>query len=424
LNDSTVSGNIMRGSFSGSGIHSFGNLTLNNSTVANNLAAAAIHSDGFGTITLNNSTVSGNPLGGIYKLDGTLIMNNSTVSNNGYGISIGAVTITIRNSLIAANTDFDCYGNILSSGYNLIGKKSNCTFTPTIGDLVGTSTTPINPKLTPLQDNGGSTLTQALMTSSPAINAGNPAVPGSGGNACLATDQRGEARPVDGRCDIGAYEGISSWTVPYRVSTYTANRSSSLPGIFVCDQTDPVCSVGDLDARSAHIYTIGIYNLYAAQHSRNSIDNHGMTIISSVHYCENTGCPYDNASWTGTQMVYGDRFGYPLADDVVAHELTHGVTQYESNLFYYYQSGAINESFSDLWGEYYDQTNGLGKDIPSVRWQMGEDVSGLVPIRDMANPPAYGDPDKMSSPYYYLGEEDSGGVHYNSGVNNKAVFLM
>ena len=124
------------------------------------------------------------------------------------------------------------------------------------------------------------------------------------------------------------------------------------------------------------------------------------------------------------QMVYGDEYGFPLADDVVAHELTHGVTQYESNLFYYYQSGAINESFSDLWGEYYDQTNGLGTDTATVKWQIGEDISVWVAIRNMSNPPDFGDPDKMSSPNYYEGDEDNGGVHHNSGINNKAVFLM
>jgi uncharacterized protein YcfL len=145
-----------------------------------------------------------------------------------------------------------------------------------------------------------------------------------------------------------------------------------------------------------------------------------MTIISTVHYQSN----YDNANWNGTQMIYGDAYGFPLADDVVAHELTHGVTQYESNLFYYYQSGAINESFSDLWGEYYDQTNGLGNDSPGALWQMGEDVSGFGALRSMSNPPAYGDPDRMSSSNYYQSEDDNGGVHHNSAINNKAVYLM
>ena len=121
-------------------------------------------------------------------------------------------------------------------------------------------------------------------------------------------------------------------------------------------------------------------------------------------------------------MVYGD--GFPAADDVVGHELTHGVTSFESNLFYYYQSGAINESFSDLWGEFMDLGNGAGTDTPAVRWQMGEDVPGFGAIRNMQDPTLFGDPDKMSSLNYYEGSGDNGGVHFNSGVNNKAVFLM
>ena len=93
-------------------------------------------------------------------------------------------------------------------------------------------------------------------------------------------------------------------------------------------------------------------------------------------------------------------------------------------MFYYYQSGAINESFSDVWGEYYDQTNGSGNDSTGVNWQIGEDISGLGAIRSMNNPPDFGDPDQMSSPNYDESEDDNGGVHHNSGINNKAVFLM
>src|SRR5678809_204665 len=95
-----------------------------------------------------------------------------------------------------------------------------------------------------------------------------------------------------------------------------------------------------------------------------------------------------------------------------------GVTQYTSNLFYYYQSGAINESLSDVFGEFIDQTNGHGNDAPSVKWLLGEDVAGLGAIRDMKNPSSFGQPDRMTSPYYYTGSGDSGGVHTNSGVNN------
>lgn len=150
-----------------------------------------------------------------------------------------------------------------------------------------------------------------------------------------------------------------------------------------------------------------------------------MTIVSTVQYCDPYfPCPYANAFWDGEQMVYGSAYGFAMADDIVAHELTHGVIQYESNLFYYYQSGAISESFTDLWGEYYDQSNGLGNDTAGVKWQLGEDTTGLGAVRSLSNPPLYNDPDRMSSTYYYEGESDSGGVHTNSGVNNKAVFLM
>jgi Zn-dependent metalloprotease len=206
-----------------------------------------------------------------------------------------------------------------------------------------------------------------------------------------------------------------------RIQTYTANNSTTLPGTFLCDQTELDCTNGwDVHADAAHQYAFGTYAFYAVQHNRNSIDNTGMTIVSSVHVSSG----YANAGWTGSQMVYGDAYGFARADDVVAHELTHGVTQYESNLFYYYQSGAINESFSDLWGEYYDQTNGMGNDSLAVQWLVGEDVTGLGVIRSFSNPPDYGDPDKISSANYYTGTSDNGGVHTNSGVNNKAVFLM
>lgn len=128
-------------------------------------------------------------------------------------------------------------------------------------------------------------------------------------------------------------------------------------------------------------------------------------------------------------MVYGD--GYSQADDVVGHELTHGVTEKESGLFYYYQSGAINESFSDVWGELIDLTNGSGTDTAGVRWEMGEDIPGIGAIRDMSDPTLFGDPDKMTSANYYTGicnninsNCDQGGVHFNSGINNKTAFLM
>ena len=188
----------------------------------------------------------------------------------------------------------------------------------------------------------------------------------------------------------------------------------------MCNESNPTCAGGDAHAAAAHLNAGDTYDFYLANHGRDGITGTGSVIRSTVHY----SVGYDNAFWNGTQMVYGDAAGFPLADDVVAHELTHGVTQYTSRLYYYYQSGAINESFSDLWGEFVDQTNGRGNDSSGVRWLMGEDVSGLGAIRSMSNPPLYGSPDRMTSVLYYLGEDDNGGVHINSGINNKAAYLM
>ena len=116
-------------------------------------------------------------------------------------------------------------------------------------------------------------------------------------------------------------------------------------------------------------------------------------IISTVRLCPSPcECPFANAFWNGTQMVYGE--GFAAADDVDAHELTHAVTEYSANLYYYMQSGALNESFSDIFGETVDLTNGGGTDTPAVRWLMGEDVP-FGAIRNMMNPTPFGDPGKM-----------------------------
>lgn len=273
---------------------------------------------------------------------------------------------------------------------------------------------------------------ESLTTTSPELWIVNPEILGGPGPHITSLVWRmdvtsNEQLPIKEYVLIEAHTGImvlhfNQIDTALNRMTYTANNLTILPGTLVCNEADPTCAAGDNDAKNAHIFAGATYNFYFTNHGRDSIDNAGMTLVSSVHYNTN----FANALWNGSQMVYGDAYGFVNADDVVAHELTHGVTQYESHLFYYYQSGAINESLSDVWGEFVDQTDGLGNDSPGVKWQMGEDVTGLGAIRSMSDPTLFGDPDKISSSNYTcdLSELDNGGVHTNSGVNNKAAFLM
>jgi bacillolysin len=183
-------------------------------------------------------------------------------------------------------------------------------------------------------------------------------------------------------------------------------------------------ATANTDVSSAYEYAGDTYDFFAGL-GRDSLDGAGMQLKSTVDYCpDRASCPYENAFWDGSQMVYGD--GFASADDVVGHELTHGVTDFSSSLFYYMQSGAINESMSDVFGEYVDLVNGAGTDTPEVRWLMGEDIPGFGALRDMEDPTAFGDPDRMLSPDYDAdpSESDGGGVHVNSGVNNKAAYLI
>ncbi|MGE3813100.1 MAG: M4 family metallopeptidase, partial [Candidatus Nanopelagicales bacterium] len=201
---------------------------------------------------------------------------------------------------------------------------------------------------------------------------------------------------------------------------------------------DPVWQQGDgpsavADVNAAALNTQKTHEFYSTYLGRDSIDGAGMTLVSTVRYCpettpnDPTPCPYPNAFWDGSQMVYGA--GFAKADDVVAHELTHGVTERTSRLFYFFQSGALNESLSDIFGEFVDQTDGVGDDSYAAKWKLGEDL-GVV-IRDMKNPRSTDQPDWTGSDKYINGIDptfgyldDGGGVHTNSGVGNKFAFLI
>jgi bacillolysin len=208
-----------------------------------------------------------------------------------------------------------------------------------------------------------------------------------------------------------------------------ANTDGSKAGRYPCvapyDRQEGEGETGKADIDGAYRFAGDTYDFYFNRFGRDSLDGAGLPLISTVRYCEpGASCPYGNAFWDGAQMAYGE--GFAAADDVVGHELSHGFTQFTSNLFYWFQSGAINESMSDVFGEYIDLVNGAGTDTSATRWLIGEDIPGIGAFRDMQDPPAYKDPDRMTNSLYVadLDQADGGGVHTNSGVGNKAASLI
>lgn len=218
-------------------------------------------------------------------------------------------------------------------------------------------------------------------------------------------------KPVKERYFMDAHTGETIFhfsEIHYALSRKIYNASEgTLPGTLV--RSEGGAATGDADADNAYTYSGDTYNYFMNTHGRNSLDGAGMPLISSVHSPNN--CP--NAYWNGSQMVFCDNLVTP---DIMAHELTHGVTNYSADLVYRFQSGALNESYSDIFGSASDGN-----------WTLGEG-SALGIIRDMSNPPAYAQPDKVSSFIYNCSagnsDGDYGGVHINSGVTNKAAYLM
>ena len=172
------------------------------------------------------------------------------------------------------------------------------------------------------------------------------------------------------------------------------------------------------------------YNFYKSGFNRDSYDglDHIMESVLLVSTNPNIPCP--NAWWNGTTTNYCPELD---ADDVVTHEWTHAYTQFTHGLIYSYQSGALNESWSDIFGESIDLLNGVdaeGGDANNQpnpdgqRWLIGEDVVSIGPIRDMWNPTNFGDANKVTSGNYACGSADGGGVHSNSGVPNHAFAIL
>jgi CSLREA domain-containing protein len=201
----------------GGGLFAAGSLSLANVTVSGNQAG----SDGGGLAALNGLVTQAD-----VHLNNVSLVSNTTGGDGGGLYVMLTATLRLTNTLLAGNLDSggqapDCAGPLTSGGYNLIANPAGCTLG---GDLTGvlSATAAL---LGPLADNGGSTLTHALLLGSPAINAGNPATPGT--SACALTDQRGVPRPFGPRCDIGAYESTElPPTIQFDHSTYTVTESA------------------------------------------------------------------------------------------------------------------------------------------------------------------------------------------------------
>lgn len=205
--------------------------------------------------------------------------------------------------------------------------------------------------------------------------------------------------------------------------TYNANNTQTLPGTLILQETSGTTT--DVSIQKAHDYAGVVYNYYSTIHGRDSYNNAGATLNSTVHF----GVSYNNAGWDGSQMIYGDgdgsQFGpFSRALDVVAHELSHAVTEYSADLVYQNESGALNEATSDILGVATEAWS-YGA-VSALTWKMGEDcyTPGTAgdALRYMNDPEAAGDEDYY--PTRYTGTADYGGVHSNSGIANLAFYLM
>ncbi|MBT2550875.1 M4 family metallopeptidase [Arthrobacter sp. ISL-65] len=220
---------------------------------------------------------------------------------------------------------------------------------------------------------------------------------------------------------------------PVNRSVFDAKSGESLPGQVVRKEGD--AATGDPAADEAYDGLGHTHILYADAFGRNSIDGMGMPLKATVHF----GRMYDNAFWDGQQMVFGDGDGevferFTRSLSVIGHELAHGVTQFSAGLAYRNQAGAINESVSDVFGALVEQYF-RKQTTAEASWLIGEglftpQVEGSA-LRSMKAPgTAYDDdvlgkdpqPDSMDS--YVRTRADNGGVHFNSGIPNRAFCVV
>ncbi|HEY5834552.1 M4 family metallopeptidase [Streptomyces sp.] len=218
-----------------------------------------------------------------------------------------------------------------------------------------------------------------------------------------------------------------------RRTVHDAKHHDTLPGRKVRGEGDKPSK--DQSVNRAYDGLGATFETYLHAFARHSIDDRGLPLVATVHYLRD----YNNAFWNGEQMVFGDGDGDIFLDftssvDVIGHELTHGVTQYTANLEYYGQSGALNESVSDVFGSLIKQ-HGLGQSAQEADWLIGAGLlaPGVrgVALRSMKEPgTAYDDPRLGKDPQpatmddYVHTSQDNGGVHINSGIPNRAFYLL
>jgi Zn-dependent metalloprotease len=211
-----------------------------------------------------------------------------------------------------------------------------------------------------------------------------------------------------------------------------------LPGTLVRDEGQP--KTNDSAVNEAYDGLGATYNLYSDVYNRNSIDDRGLRLTATVHFGKN----FNNAFWNGKQMIFGDGdgkvfVGFTKALDVIGHELTHGITQFTAGLEYHKQPGALNESFSDVFGSLVKQYF-LKETADQADWLIGKGIlaPGIngVALRSMKDPgSAFDDPrlggkdpqPKHLNDYQNLPDDefdDFGGVHINSGIPNHAFYLV
>ena len=227
------------------------------------------------------------------------------------------------------------------------------------------------------------------------------------------------------------YDTLQKESDKYRV-VENANNGQDVTGSLLRKEGDTL--TGDQAADEAYAFTGNVYDFYWDVFERNSIDDKGAKLYSTVHF----GVNFNNAFWNGQRMVYGDGDGtvfdrFTKCVEVIGHELTHGVTNTTANLAYHGQAGALNESISDVFGCMVKQY-AHGQKVGQASWVIGEGlfmpgVKG-VGVRSLAEPgSAYDDPVLGNDPCpadmggFVATKQDNGGIHINCTIPSHAFYL-